>query len=422
MKKIIISIILLMLFSIASAQHLKFEGIPIDGTISSFQNQLTAKGIKFSGVKSKDAPVGQRIFNGKLYGRNTEITVYYARKSKIVYKVKAEIYSEKKDVIQSILDKSLDKIEKTYIYTTEHDVEDATDMYFRYNIYPTKDSENSTGTIEVHPTHKYYLSSKENNPLEFAGFAIFFTYIDKQNDKIVPSSEKEPHSSPSFTCGNTENFRNFSEWMLGYIQNGCYERAIDYADWLLDYYKYDCIPYYVKNANDGESRFDEIIRSMQENCIGSIPVGVGRERTKVYLVTDNETGSKFIEFDAKFYKGLLWNHIKFNEFDISQLVRTLEQLKISFGVKEKQISIQPSDNNWEEKLNVNMPVSVGKEKAGTYGNIQWNRTNLLAYYSYREERLSLEITYEDDFQFVFRFNNSDQIESLIQFFKSIEWE
>ena len=96
MKKIIISIILLMLFSIASAQHLKFEGIPIDGTISSFQNQLTAKGIKFSGVKSKDAPVGQRIFNGKLYGRNTEITVYYARKSKIVYKVKAEIYSEKK--------------------------------------------------------------------------------------------------------------------------------------------------------------------------------------------------------------------------------------------------------------------------------------------------------------------------------------
>lgn len=422
MKKILLSIMLLMLINVAYAQHLKFEGIPIDGSITSFQNQLTAKGIKVNGAKSKDAPIGQRIFNGKLYGHNSEIIVYYARKSKIVYKVKVEINSEKKDVIQSILDKSLNKIEKSYNYTTEHDVDDATDLQFRYYIYPTRNSGNSIGTIEVHPTHSYYLTGNENNPLGFSGFTICFAYVDKQNDTIVPPSEKEPHSSPSFTCGKTDNFRKFSEWMLGYVQNGCYERAIDYADWLLDYYRYDCIPNYVKNADDGDKQFDEIIKVMQEQCIGSIHTGIGRERTKVYMVTDNETGTKFIEFDAKFYKGLLWNHIKFNEYDISQLIKTLEQLMTSFRVKEKQISIQPSDKDWEEKLIVNIPAFVGKEKAGTYGNIQWNKTNLLAYYSYREEKMSLKITYEDEFQFVFRFYNSDQIESLMQFFKSIEWE
>ncbi len=424
MKKVLFFVLIaVMMFTprIVSAQHLKFEGIPIDGTISSFQSQLSAKGFKLNSVKSKEAPIGQRIFNGKLYGYNSEITVYYASKSKTVYKLEAEIHSEKKDVIQSILDKRLDKIEKTYIYKTEHDVEDATDMHFRFHIYPTKASENSIGKIEVHPTHTYYLTDDENNPLEFAGFAIEFTYTDKTNDGIVPQSEKEPHANSNFTCGDMDNFRKFSEWMLGYIQNGCYERAILYADWLLDYYRYDCIPYYVKNADGGDSKFDELIRSMQEKCVGTIPTGIGRERTNVYMVTDNETLRKFIEFEAKYYKGLLSNQIKIDEYDIPQILNTLEKLKVSFESKEKSIANQPLNKGWQEKVSVNLPALVGKEKSGTYGDVQWNRTNLLAYFdNYHDGALSLEITYEDDFQFVFRFRSVEQIEEMIQFFKSID--
>lgn len=422
MKK---SVMLLLLISIVggiSAQHLRFEGIAIDGTITSFQSQLSAKGFKINSTKSKDAPVGQRIFCGKLHGYNAEITVYYARKSKIVYKVKAEIESEKQDVIQSILDKTLEKIDSKYIYTTQHEADDSTSPHFMYHIYPSKTSEKSTGTIEINPTHTYYYTGDENNPLEHAGFAIYFIFIDRANDDFVPPSEKEPRSSPNFTCEEPDNFRKYSEWMLGYMQNGCYERAILYVNWLLDYYKYDCIPYYVRNATGGDIQFDEIIRLMQEKCIGSIRTGVSRKWTKVYMVTDNETGKNFIEFDANFYNGLLWNHIKLDKYDVLQHIKSLDQLKQSFSAKEAQFAIQPPNDYWEEKTAVNLPASVGDEKRGVYGDLQWSRTNLMAYFSYHNDKLWLEITYDDEFQFVFRFTNIEQIESQIQFFKSINWE
>lgn len=423
MKK---SVILLLFISIVggiSAQHLKFEGIPIDGTITSFQSKLSANGFKVNSIKSKDAIVGQRIFNGKFQGHNSEITVYYARNSKIVYKVKAEIKSEKQDIIQGILDKTLDIIDSKYFYTSQHEVSDSTSPNFKYHIYPSKTSEESTGTIEVHPTHTYYYTGEENNPLEHAGFAIVFTYIDRSNDELVPPSEKEPRSSPSFTCEEPNNFRKYSEWMLGYIQNGCYERARHYADWLLDYYKYDCIPYYVKNTSEFDHQLDELIKTMQEKCVGSIRTGVGRKWTKVYMVTDNETGEKFIEFDAGYgYYGLLWNHIKLDKYDIQQQIKSLEQLKSSFDTKEKQFNIQPPKDYWEEKTAVYLPASVGDEKDGGYGDLQWSRTNLIAYFSYRKGKLYLEITYKDDFEFVFRFTNIEQIESHIQFYRSIEWE
>lgn len=423
MKK---SVILLLFISIVggiSAQHLKFEGIPIDGTITSFQSQLSTKGFKVNSVKSKDAPVGQRIFNGNLQGYNAEITVYYARKSKIVYKVEAEIESEKQDVIQIILDKTLDRIGSKYIYTTQHEVDDSTSPHFMYHIYPSKTSEKSTGSIEINPTHLYYYTGEENNSLEHAGFAIIFTYIDRENDDLVPPSEKEPQSSPYFTCEEPDNFRKYLEWMKGYLSNGCFERAIYYVNWLLDYYKYDCIPYYVNNTSEFDHQVDELIKEMQEKCVGSIRTGVYRKWTRVYMFTDSETEKKFIEFDARYgYYGLLWNHIKLSKNDVLQHIKCLELLKTSFGAKESLFANQPPKDYWKEQIAVNLPASIGDEKDGGYGDIQWSRTNLIAYFSYRKGKLYLEITYKDDFEFVFRFTNIEQIESHIQFYRSIEWE
>ena len=106
MKKLIVLFMLLMLLSSGYAQHLKFEGIPIDGSITNFQKQLSSKGININNTKSKDAPIGQRIFNGRFHGYNSEITVFYGRKSKVVYKVEVVIVSKKKEVIQNILDKT----------------------------------------------------------------------------------------------------------------------------------------------------------------------------------------------------------------------------------------------------------------------------------------------------------------------------
>ena len=51
--------------------------------------------------------MGQRIFKGMFQGYYSEITVFYNRNSKNVYKVEAVIESKKKEVIQKILDKSI---------------------------------------------------------------------------------------------------------------------------------------------------------------------------------------------------------------------------------------------------------------------------------------------------------------------------
>lgn len=97
MKKSIILLIISVLslcFS-AQAEHLKFMGIPLTGSITQFQNKLAAKGVTHDKKASAIASVGTRIFNGKFAGSNAQIVVWYDADTKIVYGTKAiyECYS-----------------------------------------------------------------------------------------------------------------------------------------------------------------------------------------------------------------------------------------------------------------------------------------------------------------------------------------
>ena len=55
------------------AEHLKFMGIPLTGTITQFQQKLTAKGVTHDKKASATAPIGTRIFSGKFAGAKAEI-------------------------------------------------------------------------------------------------------------------------------------------------------------------------------------------------------------------------------------------------------------------------------------------------------------------------------------------------------------
>ena len=85
----------LILFIIASivcfhcnAKHLEFMGIPIDGTINSFQTKLLAKGCSLAG-NNKELPSGVRGFKGIFAGIDSEIIVWYNHRTKEVYQVRA---------------------------------------------------------------------------------------------------------------------------------------------------------------------------------------------------------------------------------------------------------------------------------------------------------------------------------------------
>lgn len=104
MKKRKLFLVLFCLFTImASAQngHLKFMGIPLNGTINEFSAKLIAKGFKVDAY-SKYSPVGSRTFDGVFMGRKTSIHVYYIPSTKIVYRAKACITNEDEDIVKGI--------------------------------------------------------------------------------------------------------------------------------------------------------------------------------------------------------------------------------------------------------------------------------------------------------------------------------
>ena len=110
-KSLLILVISILAMSVpAQAEHLKFMGIPLTGTITQFQQKLASKGVTQDRKASAIAAVGTRIFNGKFAGSKADIVVWYDADTKIVYGAKAvyECYStsirdNKYDDIKSML-------------------------------------------------------------------------------------------------------------------------------------------------------------------------------------------------------------------------------------------------------------------------------------------------------------------------------
>ena len=86
-------------------EHLSFMGIPITGTITSFQNKLIAKGCTLL-KNNKILPTGVRGFKGVFAGKDCEIFVWFNNRTKIVYSMRAVTDSES----------DLDEVHNTFYY------------------------------------------------------------------------------------------------------------------------------------------------------------------------------------------------------------------------------------------------------------------------------------------------------------------
>ena len=76
----------------SAQQHMKFMGIPLDGTIDDFSMKLRSKGVTYDAAESKAAGKGIRKFCGTFMGEKATFTVFYNYKSKIVFSAVAELY------------------------------------------------------------------------------------------------------------------------------------------------------------------------------------------------------------------------------------------------------------------------------------------------------------------------------------------
>lgn len=115
MRKFIIAFLfsLTSLYSLGQTNHIKFMGIPIDGTISTFEQKLISKGLKPIKDFNENSPSGDRYFNGVFAGYESVILVKYNPKTKIVYKVAVCIdradYSYVQDLYAEFIDLLLRK-------------------------------------------------------------------------------------------------------------------------------------------------------------------------------------------------------------------------------------------------------------------------------------------------------------------------
>ncbi len=91
--------LVLTLGAMAQTQHMKFMGIPLNGTISAFHQKLVAKGCKHDVEVSNAVGAGSRVFAGTFFGEKADIYVYYNAKTKVVYRAKACIKRSSEDNI-----------------------------------------------------------------------------------------------------------------------------------------------------------------------------------------------------------------------------------------------------------------------------------------------------------------------------------
>ncbi len=114
MKKIFFLLITLCVcLSISAQEHMKFMGIPLDGTIDNFALKLKAKGVTYDAARSKSLPPGSKSYNGTFMGEKATFVVYFNTKSKVVFGVMVDMpfsstelaYTPFKNIAEQLLKK-----------------------------------------------------------------------------------------------------------------------------------------------------------------------------------------------------------------------------------------------------------------------------------------------------------------------------
>lgn len=99
MKKIFFLLFTLCVcLSISAQEHMKFMGIPLDGTIDNFALKLKAKGVTYDAARSKSLPPGSKSYNGTFMGEKATFVVSFNTKSRVVFSVMVEMSYSSPDV------------------------------------------------------------------------------------------------------------------------------------------------------------------------------------------------------------------------------------------------------------------------------------------------------------------------------------
>ena len=116
MKQLLTSLLLfaVALSAAAQGQHIKFMGLPLDGTISQFEQKLVAKGFKNDRQLNAQIMEPFRVFRGTFAGHSAMVHINYDAKTKIVYRAKVIVESSTESACNSIFNEFYNNISNKY--------------------------------------------------------------------------------------------------------------------------------------------------------------------------------------------------------------------------------------------------------------------------------------------------------------------
>jgi hypothetical protein len=179
-------LILILLNSCVSKEHLAFNGLPIDGSIDKFAGELTKAGFVISDSTIKN----EILLNGKFLSKECKIYVFGTSKNKTVYKLIAELPEEVNDSLEN----SFEKLQKLFSSTYGG----GTTRYKQYK-HPERLLYNEPRLKRQIMKGDY---SRYNNGLGIvlmevqSGF-ISITYLDRINNEIRKKEKAEEDKKES---------------------------------------------------------------------------------------------------------------------------------------------------------------------------------------------------------------------------------
>lgn len=163
------------------AQHLKFMGIPLDGTIEEFEEKLIAKGCECVVDTALVSEDGNRFYEGKFAGEDARILISYDPDTEIVYQGFAQIPNLDEETAHNIFGKFKNLISfkySRYCETLDDLNIEHGEFEYRWYIYNSETkSENSCGCIGMSVMDDYFPSTK----------TVGVLYLDRENHLLHES-------------------------------------------------------------------------------------------------------------------------------------------------------------------------------------------------------------------------------------------
>lgn len=168
-------------------QHLKFMGIPITGTIATFQTKLIQKGFTLQKAYRGQSP-DVKFYKGIFSGNKCQVLVYFNTKSRIVYKCRVAIECSSREIAEQEFNTFEPLIQNKYNNDKFMAVnfDDETDVYeMNLHIY-SKIPEKDGGMPCIGGIGMFILDLDSSYPEKYD---LIIDYIDAiNNDKNLQSN------------------------------------------------------------------------------------------------------------------------------------------------------------------------------------------------------------------------------------------